>query len=414
MNASIITIGDEILIGQIVDTNSVWIAQQLNEIGIWVSEKKSIGDIDTAIIYALQESLNHADIVIITGGLGPTKDDITKKTLADFFNTSLSFHEPTWENMLEILKVFNRTPNESHKIQCLMPENATILSNKVGTAPGMWFDYNGKVVISMPGVPFEMKYIVTNHIIPRFKKLYSTDVIVHQTIRTAGAGESEIAAKLLTFENNLPAHIKLAYLPDFGQVRLRLTARGNDEILLKNTVETYTKTIEAALGNIIYGFGEENLEMAIGRRLVEQGKIMVCAESCSGGYIGHRITQNPGASAYFTGSYVTYSYEMKTNTLGVKKETLEQFGAVSEQTVIEMLSGALRISKAAVGISISGIAGPDGGTPDKPVGTIWVAVGSLDNIKTFELHLFKERMKNIQYSTTFALNQLRLFLDDSK
>ena len=164
MNASIITIGDEILIGQIVDTNSVWIAQKLNEIGIWVSEKKSIGDIDTAIIYALQESLNHADIVIITGGLGPTKDDITKKTLADFFNTSLSFHEPTWENMLEILKVFNRTPNESHKIQCLMPENATILSNKVGTAPGMWFDYNGKVVISMPGVPFEMKYIVTNHI----------------------------------------------------------------------------------------------------------------------------------------------------------------------------------------------------------------------------------------------------------
>lgn len=411
MNATLITIGDEILIGQVMDTNSVWIAQKLNEIGIWVSDKKTLGDDAEAIISALEQSLERNNLVLITGGLGPTKDDITKKTIADYFHKSLIFHEPTWENMLEILKIFKRTPNESHRIQCFMPENTKILSNKVGTAPGMWFEENGKIVVSMPGVPFEMKYLMEHHVLPSLKAKFCKDIIIHKTIRTAGAGESEISAKLESFEENLPSNISLAYLPDFGQVRLRLTAKGQNESELIQEINQLTHSINEILGNIIYGYDDENLEKSIGRRLVAQNKMMVCAESCSGGYISHLITQNSGSSAYFKGSFVTYSNDMKMNILGVNKDTLEKHGAVSESTVIEMLDGALEKSKADVGIAISGIAGPDGGTDQKPIGTIWIAIGNLEVKKTFELHLFKERIKNIQYSSTIALNQLRLFLD---
>lgn len=412
MNATLITIGDEILIGQVMDTNSVWIAQKLNEIGIWVSEKITIGDDAEAIISALDQSLEKNNLVIITGGLGPTKDDITKKTIADYFHKSLIFHEPTWENMLEILKIFKRTPNESHRIQCFMPEKTKILPNKVGTAPGMWFEENGKIVVSMPGVPYEMKYLMEHHILPSLKEKFCKDIIIHKTIRTAGAGESEISAKLESFEENLPSNISLAYLPDFGQVRLRLTAKGQNESELTHEINQLTQTINEILGNVIYGYDDENLEKSIGRRLVSQNKMMVCAESCSGGYISHLITQNSGSSAYFKGSFVTYSNDMKMNILGVNKETLEEHGAVSEATVLEMLYGALEKSKADVGIAISGIAGPGGGTDEKPVGTIWIAIGNLEEKKTFELHLFKERIKNIQYSSTIALNQLRLFLDN--
>ncbi len=412
MNASILTIGDEILIGQIVDTNSTWIAQQLIEAGIWVIEKKAVGDQKDQIIFALEQSLVKADLLIITGGLGPTKDDITKETLAEFVGTTLSFHEPSWENLQRILAVFKRTPNDSHRVQCLMPDLAEILPNMVGTAPGMWFDFEGKVLVSLPGVPFEMKYLMQNEVLPRLKQRFSTDIILHKTIRTAGIGETDIATMIEPIETALPEFMSLAYLPDFGQVRVRLTARGQSTEALKSELDQYTEQITALLGKLVYGFDEETLEQAIGRRLLQQGKMLVTAESCTGGFIAHRFTQFAGASSYYQGGLVTYSNTLKVNLLGVSPATLEQHGAVSEATVKEMLVGALRSTQSDVGISISGIAGPDGGTAEKPVGTIWVAVGSATQIRTFELHLFKDRTKNIQFSSTFALNQLRLFLDE--
>ncbi len=412
MNASILTIGDEILIGQIVDTNSTWIAQQLIEAGIWVIEKKAVGDQKDQIVFALEQSLVKADVLIITGGLGPTKDDITKETLAEFVGSTLSFHEPSWENLQRILAVFKRTPNDSHRVQCLMPALAEILPNKVGTAPGMWFDFEGKVLVSLPGVPFEMKYLMQNEVLPRLKQRFSTDIILHKTIRTAGIGETDIATMIEPIETALPEFMSLAYLPDFGQVRVRLTARGDSAEALNTALVTYTKKMTTILGKLVYGFDEETLEQAIGRRLLQQGKMLVTAESCTGGFIAHRFTQFGGASAFFQGGFVTYSNTLKMNILGVSPATLEQHGAVSEATVKEMLVGALRTTQSDVCISISGIAGPDGGTADKPVGTIWVAVGSAPEVRTFELHLFKDRTKNMQFSSTFALNQLRLFLDE--
>lgn len=412
MNAAILTIGDEILIGQIVDTNSTWLAQALIGAGMWVVEKKAVGDDREQILFALNQSLLQADLLIITGGLGPTKDDITKETLAAFVGSTLSFHEATWENLKRILAVFKRTPNESHREQCFMPDHAEILPNKVGTAPGMWFEHNGKVLISLPGVPFEMKHLMEEQVLPRLQKRFLTEIILHKTIRTAGIGETEIAKLIEPIETALPDHIGLAYLPDFGQVRVRLTARGQSAEALKSELDKYTEQITALLGKLVYGFDEETLEQAIGRRLLEQGKMLVTAESCTGGFIAHRFTQFAGASSYYQGGLVTYSNTLKVNLLGVSTATLEQHGAVSEETVKEMLGGALRATQSDVGISISGIAGPDGGTSDKPVGTIWVAVGSATQVRTFELHLFKDRTKNIQFSSTFALNQLRLFLDE--
>ncbi len=412
MNAAILTIGDEILIGQIVDTNSTWLAQALIGAGMWVVEKKAVGDDREQILFALGQSLLQADLLIITGGLGPTKDDITKETLAAFVGSTLSFHEATWENLKRILAVFKRTPNESHREQCFMPDLAEILPNKVGTAPGMWFEHNGKVLISLPGVPFEMKHLMEEQVLPRLQKRFLSEIILHKTIRTAGIGETEIAKLIEPIETALPDHIGLAYLPDFGQVRVRLTARGQSEEALKSELDKYTEQTTALLGKLVYGFDEETLEQAIGRRLLEQGKMLVTAESCTGGFIAHRFTQFAGASSYYQGGLVTYSNTLKVNLLGVSPATLEQHGAVSEETVKEMLGGALRATQSDVGISISGIAGPDGGTADKPVGTIWVAVGSAQDIRTFELHLFKDRTKNIQFSSTFGLNQLRLFLDE--
>ncbi len=410
MDAQIITIGDEILIGQIIDTNSAWMAQQLNHQGIRIARINSISDTQKAIVEAVDQAFKETDIILVTGGLGPTKDDITKKALADYFGTGMYFHEATYNRLQRMFAKWGRSMTEAHREQCYMPENATILTNKMGSAPGMWFEKNGKVLVSMPGVPFEMKYLMEYEVLPKIKINFPGQPIAHRTILTVGEGESRIAKTLEDIETNLPQNIKLAYLPNLGSVRLRLTATGSDQSEIEALLDEKVKPIQEKLSKFIFGYGTQKLEEVVGTMLKERGKSLSTAESCSGGYLAHRITAVPGASSYFMGSVIAYSNEVKMNQLQVASQTLEKHGAVSEQTVIEMAKGALNLLKTDISISISGIAGPDGGTPEKPVGTIWLAIASEDKVDTLKLQLGKSRLKNIEYTSTAALNMIRKFL----
>ena len=412
MNVQIITIGDEILIGQIVDTNSAWMAELLNSNGASITKIYSVSDTSQAIQSSLSNALESedCDVVLLTGGLGPTKDDITKKALAELFDTELVFHEATYERILSLFKRWNRPTTPAHREQCYMPAKATILRNKMGTAPGMWFEEGGKVIVSMPGVPYEMKYLMEYEVVPRLVQLFPVKQVVHQTILTAGEGESRIAARIEDIENGLPAHIKLAYLPNLGKVRLRFSGIGTDKEALEAEIAAKVKAVEDRIPELIFGYGTDTLEARIGVMLKELGKTLGTAESCTGGYLAHRITLVPGSSAYFKGSVIAYSNEIKEKLLGVAPETLEQFGAVSEQTVREMVQGTLDLLQVDLAIAISGIAGPTGGSPEKPVGTIWLAVGDRGQITTHLLHAGKDREKNIQYSTAHALNFIRRFL----
>ncbi len=410
MNAMIVPVGDEILIGQIVDTNSAWIAQQLNLQGVNLRHTFAVSDNHEEIIKVLEYATSQADIVLMTGGLGPTKDDITKKAIADFLGDELYFHEETWGYILEFFKKFGRTPHEDHKVQCFMPTSAEIMRNKAGTAPGMWFNYNGKVIISMPGVPNEMKYLMTNEVLPRLKESFSGVPIAHRTIMTAGAGETDLSVLLKDFEANLPSDFKLAFLPAYAQVRLRLSASNIDEALLHTSLDQKAKEMETIVADFAYGRDDESLEVVIGEILKKQGRIIATAESCTGGRIAARLASVVGASEYYTGSIVAYSYEAKMKQLNVSADTLQIHGAVSAETVTEMVKGCLDVLSADVAIAVSGIAGPGGGTPEKPVGTIWIAVGSKDKIVTHKLSLGRTRDINIEYTTNFALNMVRKFL----
>lgn len=410
MKVHLITVGDEILIGQVVDTNSGWIGRLLNLHGARVERVVSVGDQHEQIIHALAEALSRADMVLMTGGLGPTKDDITKKALADYFGMEMVFSEPTYERIKRIFEQLGRPTSEAHRHQCFMPAGATLLHNKMGTAPGMWFDYEGKVVVSMPGVPYEMEYIMEHQVVPRLKEYFPGKPIGHRTILTAGEGESRVAERLDAFENTLPEGMKLAYLPNLGQVRLRLSYSTDSQAQLDAALDEKSRELENLLPDIVFGHGDEQLEGVLGRLLTARGLLIGTAESCTGGYIAHRITVMPGASAYFGGSVVTYSNEMKIKVLGVKPETLEQHGAVSEATVREMVQGALAALPIDVAVAVSGIAGPDGGTPEKPVGTIWVAIGSSKGLQTHLLRTGKDRLKNIQYAGTLVLEMTRRFL----
>ena len=410
MQAQIITIGDEILIGQILDTNSAWIAQQLNMSGIRVVEMKSVSDTREAILAAL-EAGQSADLVLLTGGLGPTKDDITKKVLAEFLGVELTFHEATYNRIAAYFEKRSFTLTPAHREQCFMPKNAEILQNDMGTAPGMWMQKNNTIYVSMPGVPYEMKHLVSERVLPRLLGNAQLRPIVHRTILTAGTGESVIAQRIEDFENSLPHSIKLAYLPNLGIVRLRLTATGDDEAALNQLLEQKKAEIHTLIPEFVFGEEIETLEEVLGRKLKEKGVMLGTAESCTGGYIAHKITSIPGSSAYFGGSVVTYSNELKTKLLNVNPETLKTHGAVSEETVREMVEGALDTLDVDYAIAVSGIAGPDGGTPDKPVGTIWTAVGNRQEIITKKLTLTKYRMRNIQLTSNLTLNMLRKFID---
>lgn len=410
MTAHLLTIGDEILIGQITDTNSAWMAQQLNLIGIQVTKMISISDTDQAIREALDQSFQETDLVLMTGGLGPTKDDITKKSLADYFGHQMVFSQVIYDHIEALFAKWGRKPSQAHHAQSFMPDQAKILINQAGTAPGMWFEKDGKYAVSMPGVPYEMKYLMEHEVIPLIQKSFPGQPIVHRTILTIGEGESRLAHRIEDFENNLPLHIKLAYLPNLGQVRLRLSATGPDEDVLNKELEEKVAELHELIPQFIFGYEKETIAEVVGRMLVEEGKTIGFAESCTGGYLSHTITTTPGSSAYFQGSVITYANELKEKILGVSAETLAEHGAVSEQTVIEMVKGGLAILETDIVVSISGIAGPSGGTPEKPVGTIWVAVGDKNRVKTTKLQLGKTRLNNIKYTCTAALNMVRQFL----
>ena len=413
MKAQIITIGDEILIGQIIDTNSAWMGEQLNMHGIHIHKIVSISDTHEAITSAVNQAFEETDLILVTGGLGPTKDDITKKALADYFGVEMIFNESTYNRIQRLFDKFGRTLTPAHKEQCYMPANADIMTNKMGTAPGMWFEHNGKILVSMPGVPYEMKYLMEHEVLPKVKEMFQGMPIAHRTILTVGEGESRLAAKIEDeFVNTLPENIKIAYLPGLGSVRLRLTGIGKDEKELNNLLDKKQKDLTNLIPEFVYGFEKDTLSEAVGKILKEKEKTLSTAESCTGGFLAHQLTSISGSSAYFMGSVIAYDNQVKINQLKVKEETLANHGAVSEQTVIEMVKGALKLLQTDIAVATSGIAGPTGGTPDKPVGTIWIAVGDKNSIKTRQLNLWKDRIKNIEYTSVTALNMVRQFLQE--
>jgi nicotinamide-nucleotide amidase len=411
MLAEIITIGDEILIGQIVDTNSAWMAQQLNNAGIRVKQISSVSDDKQHILTALAEAAKRADIILITGGLGPTKDDITKNTLAEYFGVGMVENEAALNNVLSIFEKYNRPMLEINRLQAQVPANCEVIVNKNGTAPGMWFNVDGKIYVSMPGVPFEMMYMM-EEVIPKLKASFKLPFIVHKTILTVGEGESYLSERIADIEDLLPAHIKLAYLPKLGQVRLRLSGQGADEAALTKEIDKHALKIIERVGAFVVATEDIPLEKAILDYMAEKGLTLSVAESCTGGYISHLFTQHAGSSKVFFGGAISYSYELKESILGVKSDTLWQHGAVSEETVVEMVEGALLNFKSDFAIAVTGIAGPDGGMPDKPVGTVWIAVACAQKTVRKKFTFGSKRQQNIERSATSALFMLNTLLKD--
>ncbi len=393
INAVIITIGDELLIGQTVDTNSAWIAQRLNELGIDVKRRVAVGDERLAIINALDDESERASLIIITGGLGPTSDDITKPLLCEYFGGTLVRDERVLAHLYELFKRRNRPVIERNLKQADVPDNCTVLFNEMGTAPGMWFEKNDRIYVSLPGVPFEMKHIMEHEVLPRLKH-HTSDALVHRSLVTAGEGESFIAEKLMAFEDKLPGHIKLAYLPDSGFVKLRLTGKAQDITNLSSELEQLQAEISGILGSIVIAHEDVPMEVLLSRTLLERKQTVGLAESCTGGFIGHTLTQVSGASAYFMGSIVSYDNTVKENVLGVPHATLEENGAVSEATVIAMAQGARKVLNTDYALSVSGVLGPTGGTDRVKVGTVWMAVASATEVRTKEFRFFYDRERN--------------------
>lgn len=407
INAELLTIGDEILYGQIVDTNSQWMSVQLTDAGIRVIRKTSVGDSEMEILKALTEAESRADVILITGGLGPTSDDLTKPCLAKYFGCSIEIHAEALEEVTAFFKSRGRELTEINRQQAALPVCCEKITNTMGTAPGMWFQRNGKVFVSMPGVPNEMKTMMTNLVIPKLKQTFRTPVILHTMIRTIGIGESFLAEKISDWEKRLPAHIKLAYLPSFGQVKLRLTAHGENALLLKAESEAIAHELEPLVGEYIFGYGDADLEVVIARTLTEKNLSLSCAESCTGGFLSHLITSVPGSSTFFKGSVIAYSNELKVQELAVSKDTLDLHGAVSEETVREMASNVRKKFKTDIGLATSGVAGPGGGTDEKPVGLVWIAYADSRKVITRKLLLSKDRMINIRMASLGVLNLMR-------
>jgi nicotinamide-nucleotide amidase len=410
IKAELLTIGDEILYGQIVDTNSQWMSVELDKVGIKVIRKTTVRDNEEDILSAFAEAEKRADVILITGGLGPTSDDLTKPVLAKYFNCELEIHEEALAEVTEFFKSRGRELTELNRQQAALPTACEKITNPVGTAPGMWFDRGEKIFMSMPGVPHEMKKMMTDHVIPRLTKKYHLPVIYHKVIRTIGIGESMLADKIVDWEKALPAHIKLAYLPNLGEVKLRLTCFGNSLPALEAEANQLTEQLLPLAGDYIYGYGETPIEVVIGNTLREKKLTLSIAESCTGGYLSHMITSVPGSSDYFLGSMIPYAYEIKMRQLGVKPETLERYGAVSEPTIIEMANIVRAKFNTDIGVATSGIAGPGGATPDKPVGTVWIAYSDKHHTVTKKLQLSKDRMINIRMASVAVLNLIRLSL----
>lgn len=410
VTAEILTIGDELLFGHIVDSNSQWMAVALADAGIRVVRKTTVGDVAEEILAAFAEAEKKVDIALITGGLGPTNDDLTKPCLAKYFNCEMKIHEGALADVTEFFTSRGRALTELNRLQASLPVCCEKITNRLGTAPGMWFQRNGKVFVSMPGVPHEMKCMMEEIIIPKLRETFVTPVIHHSIVRTVGIGESFLAEKISSWESSLPPHIRLAYLPGYGEVKLRLTSTGTNSETLQREASEWMAKLQPLIGEYIYGTGEDPLEVVLGRLLRERKLTLAAAESCTGGYLSHLITSVPGSSDYFLGSIVAYSNDIKTTRLGVSQETLENHGAVSEVTVREMAQQARLILHADIGVATSGVAGPGGGTAEKPVGTVWIAYADGQQVIARKLKLSKDRMINIRISAAFALNLIRTSL----
>jgi nicotinamide-nucleotide amidase len=407
MQVEIITIGDELLIGQVVDTNSAWMGEQLNLIGLPVVQITSISDQREHILKALEQAAGRADVILITGGLGPTSDDITKPTLNEYFNSHLIFHPEVLEEIERIFASRGFAVTPVNRKQAEIPACATVMPNHNGTAPGMWFEKKGKIYVSMPGVPFEMKGIMTDYVLPELTKRFTSQAIYHKTVLTQGMGESMVASRIEEWEKALPENIRLAYLPQPGMVRLRITTVGSDLDTLKNLVDTEAQKLIPLIGELIYGYDEDKLEAVIGQLLKSKNATLSTAESCTGGYLAHLITSVPGCSDYYHGSVIAYHNNLKKALLGVNEALLQAFGSVSREVVIAMAEGARKRLGTDYAISTSGVAGPDGGSPEKPVGTVWIAVASPSGTEAKLLHLGQNRQRTIQVATSNALNMLR-------
>lgn len=406
MLAEIITIGDELLIGQIVDTNSAWIGQQLNLTGIKVFQITSVSDDRQHILNALEEASARVQLIIITGGLGPTKDDITKKTLADYFKVGFRFSEEAYEDVEYLFTSRGREVTPLNRMQAEVPSNCTVLRNKVGTAPGMLFLEEGVMYLSLPGVPYEMKYLMEQEVLPRVRQYFKTPFILHRTILTQGIGESFLAERLAGFEDRLPSSVKLAYLPSAGMVRLRLSASG-EEAQVRTAIAALEKQLLAEVGDYFFGFDNDTIAGVLGKLLHERKLTLSTAESCTGGYIGHLITSVPGSSAWYMGSTVTYSYQSKTDVLGVPADLIKKHGAVSEE-VVTMMASQVRLKLGTdCAVATSGVAGPDGGTADKPVGTVWIGIALPGKTIAKKVMLGDNRLRTIQVASETALNMLR-------
>lgn len=410
MRCVIISIGDEILNGTTINTNASWISVHIQKLGIDIYEVVAVSDKKEHILQTLEAYTGTCDLIFITGGLGPTKDDITKTALCEFFGSELIFHEELYNKLKHAFEKRDMPFPESNRSQALYPHNCTILRNSMGSAQGMWFTKKDTHIISMPGVPFEMHAIMKEEVIPRIQAMTNMPVIINRYLMTSGMGESRIAELIEEVDDKLPPHISLAYLPAAGMVKLRLTARGSDRNAMQEETDKYAEQINSILGNTVYSNKEETLETHIGQLLLILRSTLGTAESCTGGKIAHKLTSVPGSSEYYAGSVVTYSYQLKTALLNVSPETLNTYGAVSEETVSAMLTGALQVLGVDFAIAVSGIAGPGGGTADKPVGLVYIAVGDRHETRVSK-HLFnKTREVNIEYSTVFALHALRMLL----
>lgn len=411
MKVEIITIGDEILIGQIVDTNSAWMAVELNQIGVSIAQITTISDNREHLINALNEAKQRADIVLITGGLGPTKDDRTKNVLCEYFDSELVLHEPTLENIQQLFyKRSGVKMSQINRDQALIPACCEPLLNTGGTAPGMWFEKEGIIFVSMPGVPFEMKQLMTDHVLPRLKERNGKGRIVHKTVMIVGLSESGLAQTISEWEDALPEHIKLAYLPSPGQIRLRLSAFGDDEEKLRAEVAERVEKLKLIIPDSIFGYDNETLPGVLGELLKATGRTMASAESCTGGFIAHSITSVPGSSNWYKGSVIAYSNEVKEKVLKVCEADIETYGAVSQQVVEQMAEGVRKLLKTDYAVATSGIAGPDGGSEEKPVGTVWIAVAGHEKVVSKRYNFGNNRERNIIRSSQSALDMLRLML----
>ncbi|MFI3279353.1 MAG: competence/damage-inducible protein A [Rikenellaceae bacterium] len=407
MNSSIITIGDEILIGQIVDTNSAYISKSLSSIGFRISEKISIGDSAEQISSTLETALKNHDLVVVTGGLGPTKDDITKQTIASIFNCQMVHHEEVTEHIKGILEKRGIEFNSLNQSQAMLPEACTPIFNLHGTAPGMWFERDGHVLISLPGVPFEMKQLMDNQVTPRLKSHFTLRENVHRTMITSGLAESILAETIEKWEDALPHYIKLAYLPSFGRVRLRLSAYQIESSDVREEINAAFTALEKIIPEYVVGYESASIEELVHEKLIASEQTLAVAESCTGGNIAAKFTALAGASAYFECGVVSYSNQAKESILGVNHSTLAEYGAVSEQVALEMALGVQKISGADFAIATTGIAGPTGGSDEKPIGTVWFGVATPTKAFAVHVHCGSERSQVIGRATATAISLLK-------